>query len=76
MTDSMKYRFSKELQSHYLNFKTVDLVSDADINLISTRIIYALINSMAMCTDNYQYLQRKYLSELKITDDSKSMVES
>lgn len=62
MVDSMKYRFSKELSSHKVHAKTVDLVSKKDIDIIATRIIYSLFNLIAVSTDNYQYLLKKYLT--------------
>ena len=64
MVESMNNRFGKDLKSMYINVKTEDLVDFRDISAIASRISYTLINSMAICTDNYLFLTRKYLKQL------------
>ena len=64
MVDSMKNRFSKELSNLHVKIDPVDIIEAKDINAISVRIISCLINSIATSSDNFTFIQRKYLFQL------------
>ena len=76
-------RFRASLAKIQLDAQPMDIISKDDLILITQRVIYRLLGTLTMNTDNYLYLERKYLIPIRrsmfqtsLFDDSKSKFQS
>jgi len=66
-------RFRASLSKLNQELDPSDLISKEDVIIITERVIYSFIGTLTMNTDNYLYLERKYLFPLQRKMDDVSL---